>query len=110
MAHFSPLKPEIIKDGVDILLIRELVGGLYFGEKDRGTNSKGLRYVHETLAYDEQQIERIVRVGFEQAASRRGKLHNIHKSNVLMSSVLWNEVFEEVQRDYPEIEGPPPTS
>ena len=86
------------------MLIRELVGGLYFGEKDRGTNSKGLRYVHETLAYDEQQIERIVRVGFEQAASRRGKLHNIHKSNVLMSSVLWNEVFEEVQRDYPEIE------
>jgi 3-isopropylmalate dehydrogenase len=60
--------------------------------------------VHETLAYDEKQIERIVRVGFEQAGSRRGKLHNIHKSNVLMSSVLWNEVFEEVQRDYPDIE------
>ena len=59
---------------------------------------------HETLAYDEKQIERIVRVGFEQAGSRRGKLHNIHKSNVLMSSVLWNEVFEEVQRDYPDIE------
>ena len=104
MAHFSPLKPEIIKDGIDILLIRELVGGLYFGEKDRGINSEGLRYVHETLAYDEKQIERIVRVGFEQAGSRRGKLHNIHKSNVLMSSVLWNEVFEEVQRDYPDIE------
>ena len=104
MAHFSPLKPEIIRDGIDILLIRELVGGLYFGEKDRGVNADGLRYVHETLAYDERQIERVVRVAFEQARARRGKLHNIHKSNVLMSSVLWNEVFEEVQADYPDIE------
>ena len=104
MAHFSPLKPEIISDGIDILLIRELVGGLYFGSKDRGTNDAGLRYVHETLEYDEAQIARVLRVGFEQAMLRKKKLHNIHKSNVLMSSVLWNEVLEEVRQDYPEVE------
>ena len=104
MAHFSPLKPEIIGDGIDILLIRELVGGLYFGAKDRGVNDQGLRYVHETLAYDENQIRQILEVAFEQARKRKKKLHNIHKSNVLISSVLWNEVLAEVQQEYPDIE------
>jgi 3-isopropylmalate dehydrogenase len=104
MAHFSPLKPEIIRDGIDILLIRELVGGLYFGAKERGTNDAGLRYVKETLEYDEAQIRQVQRVAFEQAQLRKKRLHNIHKSNVLMSSVLWNEVLEEVRVDYPDVE------
>lgn len=104
MAHFSPLKPEIIKDGIDILLIRELVGGLYFGEKERGTNEAGKRYVHETLAYDEDQIRQVLIVAFEQARSRKKRLHNIHKSNVLMSSVFWNEVLDEVHQDYQDVE------
>lgn len=104
MAHFSPLKPEIVKDGIDILLIRELVGGLYFGSKDRGVNAQGKRYVHETLEYDEDQIKRVLKVGFEQAMMRKKVLHNIHKSNVLMSSVLWNEVLDEVAVDYPEVQ------
>ncbi|MFT7458040.1 MAG: 3-isopropylmalate dehydrogenase [Planctomycetota bacterium] len=104
LAHFSPLKAEIIADGIDMLMIRELVGGLYFGHKEVGVNEDGLRYVKETLEYDEAQIERIVRVAFEQSMKRKRILHNIHKSNVLKSSVLWNEVVGEVAEDFPEIE------
>jgi len=103
MAHFSPLKPEIISEGIDILLIRELVGGLYFGAKERGTNEQGLRYVKESLEYTETQISQILHVAFQQAEKRKKVLHNIHKSNVLMSSVLWNEVLDEVRTDYPDI-------
>lgn len=104
MAHFSPLKADIIKDGIDILLIRELVGGLYFGKKERGTNSEGLRYVKETLEYDEQQIRQVLIVAFDQARQRKKRLHNIHKSNVLMSSVFWNEILDEVHQDYQDVE------
>ena len=104
MAHFSPLKSEIIKEGIDILLIRELVGGLYFGKKERGINKDGQRYVHEILEYTEEQIRQVLIVAFEQARSRKKKLHNIHKSNVLMSSVFWNEVLDEVHQDYQDIE------
>jgi 3-isopropylmalate dehydrogenase len=104
MAHFSPLKPEIIENGIDILLIRELVGGLYFGEKERGTNDDGLRYVKETLEYTEEQVRQVLIVAFEQARQRKKKLHNIHKSNVLMSSVFWNEILDEVHKDYQDIE------
>ncbi len=104
LAHFSPLKPEIIGDGIDFIIIRELVGGLYFGHKETGTTADGKRFVKETLEYDEDQIERIARVAFETAAKRKKVLHNIHKSNVLKSSVLWNEVMMEVGKDFPEVE------
>lgn len=105
LAHFSPLKGHIVEGGIDIMMIRELVGGLYFGAKKRGETAEGLRYVHETLEYDEAQIRRIVTVAFEEARKRKKVLHNIHKSNVLMSSVLWNEVLEEVhEEDYGDIE------
>ena len=101
LAHFSPLKAEIIGDGVDIMIIRELVGGVYFGHKEVGVNDRGLRYVKEQLEYDESQIERIARVAFETAQKRKKKLHSIHKSNVLKSSILWCEIVEEVGRDFP---------
>lgn len=104
LAHFSPLKPEVVGDGIDLLMIRELVGGLYFGHKERGVDEQGQRYVRETLEYDEGQIARILHVAFGEAKKRKGVLHNVHKSNVLLSSVLWNEVLEEVVVDYPEIE------
>ena len=104
MVHFSPLKPEIISDGIDILLIRELVGGLYFGEKSRGINAEGKRYVHELLEYTEDQVRQVLIVAFEQARKRKKRLHNIHKSNVLMSSVFWNEILDEVHVDYQDIE------
>ena len=104
LAHFSPLKPEIIGDGIDFIIIRELVGGLYFGKKETGINDKGRRYVTESLEYDEDQIAAIAKVAFETAQKRKKVLHNIHKSNVLKSSVLWNEVMGEVGQDYPDVE------
>jgi len=104
MSHFSPLKEQVVGDCIDIMLIRELVGGLYFGEKERGVNAEGLRYVKETLEYDEGQIRRILKVAFDQAQKRKKVLHNIHKSNVLVSSMLWNEVLEEVATEYPEVQ------
>jgi 3-isopropylmalate dehydrogenase len=103
LAHFSPLKQEIIGDGIDIMIIRELVGGLYFGEKESGTTADGVRYVKETLEYDEIQIRRIAKVAFDTARKRKKVLHNIHKSNVLKSSVLWNTVMAEVGQDYPDV-------
>ena len=104
LAHFSPLKAEIIGEGIDIMMIRELVGGLYFGHKETGINEDGRRYVTESLEYDEDQIKRIMKVAFKTAMKRKKVLHNIHKSNVLKSSVLWNEVMEEVHADFPEVE------
>lgn len=104
LAHFSPLKPEIIGEGIDLIIVRELVGGLYFGEKETGVNDAGLRYVRETLEYDEAQIRQIMQQAFKLASKRRKLLHNIHKSNVLKSSVLWNEVMEEVAKEYPDVQ------
>jgi 3-isopropylmalate dehydrogenase len=102
--HCSPLKPEVIGDGIDLIMVRELVGGLYFGAKEVGVNEAGLRYVRETLEYDEEQIRRIMHDALKLAMGRKKVLHNIHKSNVLKSSVLWNEVLEEVAVEYPEVE------
>ncbi|MDC0362556.1 3-isopropylmalate dehydrogenase [Halioglobus sp.] len=104
LAHFSPLKPEVIGEGIDLIMVRELVGGLYFGEKEVGVNDQGLRYVRETLEYDEGQISRIMHEALQLSMRRKKVLHNIHKSNVLKSSVLWNEVLEEVAEEYPEVE------
>jgi 3-isopropylmalate dehydrogenase len=103
LAHFSPLKPSVVAGGIDIMMIRELVGGLYFGAKERSTTPDGKRVVRETLEYDEDQIRRILIVAFKEARRRKKVLHNVHKSNVLMSSVLWNEVLDEVAKDYPDI-------
>jgi 3-isopropylmalate dehydrogenase len=104
LSHFSPLKPEIIGDGIDIMIIRELVGGIYFGDKEVGINAKGLRYVREILEYDEFLIKRTVDVAFETAMKRGKKLHNIHKSNVLKSSILWTDIIGETAPDYPDVE------
>ncbi len=104
LAHFSPLKASVVEGGIDLMIIRELVGGLYFGAKERGTNADGKRFVHERLEYDEDQIRRILIVAFDEARKRKKVLHNVHKSNVLISSVLWNEVLAEVAEDYSDIE------
>lgn len=103
LAHFSPLKPEIIGEGIDFIIVRELVGGLYFGKKEVGVNEFNLRYVKETLEYDEGQIRQILIQAFKLASHRKKVLHNIHKSNVLKSSVLWNEILAEVASDYPQV-------
>jgi len=104
LGHFSPLKPEVIGDGIDFVIIRELVGGLYFGEKETGVNDRGLRYAREQLEYDEEQIHRIVKIAFETAMKRKKTLHSIHKSNVLKSSVLWTDIVGEVGKNYPDVE------
>ena len=99
----SNLKPEVIK-GVDFIFVRELTGGLYFGRpKRRWQTSRGRRAV-DTMAYSEQEIRRIVRVGFELARGRRRKLISIDKANVLESSRLWRQVATEVAREYPDVE------
>lgn len=103
IASFSPLKPEIVGEGIDIIMVRELVGGLYFGHKETGVNDQGQRYVKEVLEYDESQIRQILHEAFKLANRRKKVLHNIHKSNVLKSSVLWNEIVAEVSPQYPDV-------
>ncbi len=103
LIRFSPLKPSVVRGGVDILMIRELVGGLYFGAKEEGSTAEGLRYVKETLEYNEEEIRRVLAIAFEEARRRRKVLHNIHKSNVLLSSVLWNEVCAEIECGFPDV-------
>jgi 3-isopropylmalate dehydrogenase len=99
----TPLKENIVK-GTDFVFIRELTGGLYFGKPKRmWTTSNGTRKGVDTMIYSEQEIERIVRVGFELARIRRKKLTSVDKSNVLMSSRLWRQVTTEVAKDYPDI-------
>ncbi|MFP4173160.1 MAG: 3-isopropylmalate dehydrogenase [Candidatus Hydrogenedentota bacterium] len=104
LAHFSPLKPRVVAGGIDIMMVRELVGGLYFGSKEEGKDGQGRRFVKETLEYDEEQISRILHVAFAEAQKRKKVLHNIHKSNVLISSVLWNTLVEEIAPEYPDVE------
>jgi len=96
------LKPEII-DGVDFIFVRELTGGLYFGRpKSQWRTSRGRRAI-DSLTYSEQEIERIVRVGFELARGRRKKLVSVDKANVLESSRLWRQVAVEAAANYPDI-------
>jgi 3-isopropylmalate dehydrogenase len=99
----TSLKPEVIKD-VDLMVVRELTGGLYFGQpKKHWQTSEGRRAV-DTMDYSEHEIERIVRVGFEIALTRRKKLTSVDKANVLESSRLWRQVAIEVAADYPGVE------
>lgn len=99
----SPLKEEIIGGGLDILIVRELTGGIYFG--DRGTYEKdGVEGAYDTERYTVPEIERIVRAGFEYAMKRNKKLTCVDKANVLDSSRLWRRVAERVKADYPEVE------
>ncbi len=97
------LKPEVI-EGVNFIFVRELTGGLYFGRpKRRWQTTKGRRAI-DSMAYSEQEIERIVRVGFELARTRQNKLISVDKANVLESSRLWRQVAMEVAEDYPDVE------
>jgi 3-isopropylmalate dehydrogenase len=99
---FGPIKPEVL-DGTEMVVLRELTGGLYFARpKKRWVSAHGRRGV-DTLRYSEREIERIVRVGFELASMRRKKLTSVDKANVLESSRLWREIAAEVAEDYPEV-------
>jgi 3-isopropylmalate dehydrogenase len=96
------LKPEVIR-GADFIFVRELTGGLYFAQpKKRWETAKG-RMATDSMTYSEQEIERIVRVGFELARLRRKKLTSVDKANVLESSRLWRQVAMEVAKEYPDV-------
>ncbi len=102
LASFSPLRPELIAAGIDIMMIRELVGGIYFGEKTEGP-ATGMQYAHDDCTYTREQVERIARIAFEEARQRKAPLTNIHKANVLATSRFWNDVVEEVAVDYADV-------
>ncbi len=104
LADASPLKPELVT-GLDILIVRELTGGIYFGEP-RGirTLENGERQGFNTDVYCESEIRRIAKVAFDAASKRDKKVCSVDKANVLEVTVLWREIMEEVAKDYPEVE------
>ena len=97
-----PLRDEIIGDGFDMIIVRELTGGLYFGERQT-IEENGVKKAIDTLSYNENEIRRIAIKAFEIARKRRNKVTSVDKANVLDSSRLWRKVVEEVAKDYPEV-------
>lgn len=97
-----PLRDDIIGDGFDMMIMRELTGGLYFGERTTEERN-GVMTAVDTLTYTEEEIRRIAKRGFDIAMKRRKKVTSVDKANVLDSSRLWRKVVEEVAKDYPEV-------
>ena len=104
LADASSLKPEIVS-GLDILIVRELTGGIYFGQP-RGVRvlENGERQGYNTYVYSESEIRRIGKVAFEAARARNGKLCSVDKANVLEVTVLWREIMDDMAKDYPDVE------
>ena len=99
LSDACPLKNRAIPNGLDILVVRELTGGIYFGK--RGRTEDG---AYDTMSYSKAEIERVVRKAFEFARMRRRRLHSVDKANVLETSRLWREVVAEVSKDFPDVE------
>ncbi|HKK89933.1 MAG TPA: 3-isopropylmalate dehydrogenase [Desulfobacteraceae bacterium] len=104
LAAASPLKGEIVMDGFDILCVRELTGGIYFGTPRGREGSGSSEKAYDTLVYSRMEIQRIARKAFEAAKKRRGIVTSVDKANVLSSMVLWREVVEEVANEYPDVQ------
>ena len=103
LASASPLKPQIVEKGIDFIIVRELIGGIYFG--DKGVEEiDGEKSAYDVMRYSEHEIERIGRIGFETAMKRRKKLTCVDKANVLDTSRLWRAVMHRLQAEYPEVE------
>ena len=102
LSEACPLKKEVSDQGFDMLIMRELTGGLYFGKRST-TDIEGVRTAVDTLTYNENEIRRIAIKGFEVAMKRRKKITSVDKANVLDSSRLWRAVVNEVAKDYPEV-------
>lgn len=98
----SALKPDVA-GAIDLLIVRELNGDVYFGEKGLRTTPAGLRQGYDVMSYDEAEVRRIAHAGFQAAAKRRGRLCSVDKANVLETSQLWRDVVIEVAADYPQI-------
>ena len=103
LADASPLKKSIVDQGIDFIVVRELIGGVYFGEHKTFTQD-GEKVAVDTMPYTEHEIERIGRIGFETAMKRRKKLTCVDKANVLDTSRLWRAVMHRLQAEYPEVE------
>ena len=103
LASASPLKPEIVERGIDFLIVRELIGGIYFGKHETVTEN-GEPVAIDELRYTESEIRRIGRIGFETAQKRNHKLCSVEKSNVLDSSRLWKKVMHQLAAEYPDVE------
>jgi len=99
----STLKEDIVK-GLDIMILRELTGGIYFGQPRGIEERDGVRFGFNTLVYSEPEVERIARVAFDMAMKRNKRMCSVDKANVLESTVLWREVVERVAKDFPEVE------
>lgn len=101
---FCPLRADIAAQGFDILCVRELTGGIYFGQP-KGRKGEGQEeYAFDTEVYHRYEIERIARIAFESARKRNNKVTSIDKANVLQSSVLWREVVNQIAKEYPDVE------
>ena len=98
----SPLRPELL-DGVDLLIVRELTGSVYFGERQEPSGPAGERTAFDTMPYSEREVERIVLLAFELARGRRGQVTSVDKANVLATSRLWRTVADEVGRANPDV-------
>ena len=103
LADASPLKPSIVAEGIDFIIVRELIGGIYFG-KHETVDEDGEKKAIDELTYTESEIERIGRIGFETARKRGKKLCSVEKSNVLDSSRLWKKVMHNLAAEYPDVE------
>ena len=98
----SPLRPELL-DGVDMLIVRELTGGLYFGPRTETSGPPGARSASDTLPYSEPEVARVARLAFDLARGRRGRLTSVDKANVLATSRLWRTVVHEIAAEYPDV-------
>ncbi len=103
LSEASPLKKSIVEQGIDFIIVRELIGGIYFGEH-KTEEVDGVPTAIDILAYNEKEIERIGRIGFETARKRNKKLCSVEKSNVLDSSRLWKKVIHRLAAEYPDVE------
>ncbi len=103
LAPASPLKPEIVAQGIDFVIVRELTGGVYFGERQIHLLEDGTKQAIDLMPYAEYEIERIGRIGFETAMKRGKKLCCVDKANVLETSRLWREVMHKLKEEYPEV-------
>ncbi len=103
LADASTLKREVV-EGTDLMVVRELTGGIYFGEPRGITEEAGRKWAYNTMVYSEAEVERILRVGFDLAGKRRGKLTSVDKANVLEVSKMWRATAERLAPEYPDIE------
>jgi 3-isopropylmalate dehydrogenase len=103
LASSSPLRPDLL-EGVDLLIVRELTGGLYFGGRTEATGEIGKRVASDTLPYSEPEIRRVVKLAFELARGRRQRLTSVDKANVLATSRLWRTVVEDLRPEYPDVQ------